>query len=424
MNDLLSEFGNRNRILVVGGGVSGLTAAVEAAEVGCNVILVEKSAALGGRALRANLYFPKLCPPSCGLEINLRRLRNNSRITVFTLAELENLAGSPGNYEATIRISPRYVTSACTQCGECTAVCPTEVADEFNFGLMRTKAVHAPHHMAFPPQYVIERQACKAGCEACVEACRYKAIDLHQQTEKKTFRVAAVVAATGWTEYDAEKITNLGFGKLPNVVTNVILERMAAPDGPSRGRILRPSDGKEPRRVAFVQCAGSRDENHLPYCSSVCCSVSLKQTTYFRKLYPDSEITIFYIDLRTPGLLQDFYTQVAADTRLRLVKGKVGKIEEDSETRDLLVTAEEILNGKKVTERFDLAVLATGMVPQTAGLPQGFSVDEFGFVQNGTPGLYAAGCAKRPEEVSASVRDATGAALKALQCAVRSAHHA
>jgi quinone-modifying oxidoreductase, subunit QmoA len=401
-----------------------MTAAVEAAEAGCQVILIEKSAALGGRALRANLYFPKLCPPSCGLEINLRRLRNNSRITVLTLTELESLTGAPGNYEATIRTRPRYVTSACTQCGDCAKVCPAEVADEFNFGLVPTKAVHIPHHMAFPPYYVVERAACKPGCDACAASCSYGAIDLHEQPEKTTFRVSAVVAATGWAEYDAAKITDLGFGRLPNVVTNVLLERMAAPDGPNHGKILRPSDGKAPRRVAFVQCAGSRDENHLPYCSSVCCSVSLKQTTYLRKLYPESEITIYYIDLRTPGLLQDFAAQVVADPRLHLVKGKVGKIETDSESGGLLVTAEEILSGQKVTERFDLVVLATGMVPQTSGLPQGFSVDEFGFIQNNTPGLYGAGCVKRPEEVSACVRDATGVALKALQCAARGAHHA
>ncbi len=406
-------------ILVLGGGVAGMTAAIEAAEAGCNVVLVEKSAALGGRAMRANLYFPKLCPPSCGLEINLRRVKNTSRITVLTLAELQELNGAPGNYEATIKLSPRYVTSGCTECGDCSKVCPVEVADEFNFGLRRTKAIHAPHAMAYPPQYVLERASCKAGCEACVKACGYGAIDLKQQPETQTYKVAAVVAATGWVEYDAAKLTHLGYRRFPNVVTNVLLERMAAVDGPTQGKILRPSDRKEPRRVAFVQCAGSRDENHLPYCSSVCCSVSLKQTTYLRKLYPDAEITIFYIDLRTPGLLQDFAARVAAETGVRLVKGKVGKIEEDAATHDLLATAEETQSGKKLTQRFDLVVLATGMVPQTAGLPRGFAVDEFGFATNGTPGLYAAGCVKRPEEVAASVRDATGAALKAYQCAVK-----
>ena len=400
-----------------------MTAAIEAAEAGCSVVLIEKAAFLGGRAIGFNLYFPKLCPPACGFEINFRRIRNNPRITVLAQAELEELTGSTGDYEATVKISPRFVTEACTLCGACAEACPAQRADEFNFGLSKTKAAYLPHKMAFPAEYVIDRNACPKDCTACADACRYGAIDLDQQVERKQFHVAAVVLATGWAPYDASKMTNLGFGRFPNVVTNVLLERMAATNGPTRGKILRPSDGKEPASVAFVQCAGSRDENHLPYCSSVCCSASLKHSTYIHDLYPQAQVTIFYIDTRTPGLLQDFYAKVVTNCHLKMIKGKVGRVEEDPQTHDLLVTAEEVLTGKKMTETFDLVVLATGMVPQTTGLPLSLARDEFGFVTNGTPGIYATGCAKRPEEVSATVRDATGAALKALQCAVRSAHH-
>jgi quinone-modifying oxidoreductase subunit QmoA len=237
--------------------------------------------------------------------------------------------------------------------------------------------------------------------------------------------VAAVVAATGWAPYDASKIDNLGFGKHANVLTNVILERLAASDGPTGGKILRPSDGKAPQTVAFVQCAGSRDENHLPYCSAVCCAASLKQATYIRALYPDAKIVIFYIDIRTPGRLEDFYVKVAADQKIELIKGKAAKVEEDPGTGDLLVTAEDALSGKKTTLRVGLVVLATGIVPQTSGLPPGFPRNEFGFVSQPPEGqgLYSAGCARRPGEVSSTVQQATGAALKALQCAVRSAPH-
>lgn len=415
---------NGKPILVIGGGMAGMTAAIEAAEAGARVVLVEKEPALGGRVARTNLYFPKLCPPGCGLEINFRRIKNNPRIEVLTLASVESLSGAPGDYEVKVKLAPRYVTSACTACGECAKVCPAERSDEFNLGLARTKAAYLPHAMAYPAYYVIDRAACPDGCTACKEACRYNAIELDQREELRTYRASAVIAATGWSPYDATRIENLGYGRLKNVVTNVILERLAAASGPTGGRILRPSDGKPPESVVFIQCAGSRDENHLPYCSAVCCAASLKQATYVRSLYPEARITIFYIDIRTPGRLEDFYRQAAAGG-IELIKGKAAKIEEDAATGDLVVTAEDVMNGTRAAVRASMVVLATGIVPNTEGLPEAFARDEFRFAVNppGLKGLYAAGCVRRPEEVSATVQDATAAALKALQCAVRSARH-
>jgi quinone-modifying oxidoreductase, subunit QmoA len=421
MSDVQAK--NGKSILVVGGGVAGMTTAIEAAEAGCDVVLIEKSPYLGGRAIAFSQYFPKLCPPTCGFEINFRRIKNNPRITILTQAELTDLKGAEGNYEATIKVSPRFVTGKCTLCGKCAEVCPGERLDEFNFHQSQTKAAYLPHNMAFPAAYAIDRAACGLHCSACVEACAYGAIDLHQRPEFKTTRVAAVIVTTGWAPYDATKLTRLGFGQYPNVVNNVMLERMAAVNGPTEGKILRPSDNHEPGTVAFVQCAGSRDENHLPYCSAVCCSASLKHTTYVRNQYPNAKVTVFYIDLRTPGLLEDFRAKAAANENLKLVKGKVGKIEEDPATHDLLVTVEDVLADRKTTERFNLVVLATGMVPQTDGLPKNLARDEYGFITNGTPGIYGAGCASRPEDVAWSIRDATGAALKGLQSAIRSAHH-
>ncbi len=407
--------GKVKTILVVGGGISGLTTALEAAEAGCEVMLIEKSAYLGGRVAGFSQYFPKLCPPSCGLEINFKRLKNNPRVTVLTLAELESLSGSPGAYEAVIKISPRYVTEACTLCGDCSRECPTEIADEFNLAMSTTKAVRLPHRAAFPARYVLDRSACSLDCRACVDACKYQAIDLGQLPTKRTVHVGSVVFATGWAPYDATRIDNLGFGKYANVVTNVIFERLAAADGPTQGKLLRPSDGKEPRAVAFVQCAGSRDRNHLPYCSSVCCTASLKQATYIRSRYPETKITMFYIDLRTSGHLEEFAAKVIAANGIELIKGKVGKLQEHPATRDLLLTVEDVLGGRKIMREYDLVILATGIVPQTGGLPAGVTIDEFGFAVGGKPGIYAAGCVKRPAEVSASIRDATGAALKAFQ---------
>lgn len=412
-------------VLVIGGGIAGLTAAVELADAGASVILVEKSASLGGRVARMHQYFPKLCPPACGLEMHYRRLRNHPSITVLTLAEVVDVSGGPGAYEATVRVQPRFVNEACTLCNACAQACKAERADEFNYGLCRTKAAYLPHGMAYPALYAIDRDVCLDGCRACADACTYGAIELDAQPETRTYSVSAIVAATGWKPYDATRLQPLGFGKFRNVVTNVLLERMAASDGPSAGRILRPSDGREPRTVAFVQCAGSRDENHLPYCSSVCCAASIKQAAYIRALYPETAITIFYIDIRTPGRLEEFFNRVSRDVNLHLVRGKVALVEENAATGDLLVTAEDTLAGRKSTLHFELVVLATGLVPQTEGLPPALERDESAFLcgPNGKTGLYAAGCVRRPAEVSATVQDATAAALKALQSANRSVCH-
>jgi quinone-modifying oxidoreductase subunit QmoA len=416
---------NAKPILVLGGGIAGITSALEAAEAGCRVILVEKSPYLGGRVTRMYRYFPKLCPPTCGLEINFKRIKNNPRITVLTLAELESLKGSPGDYEATIKISPRFIKETCTLCKACVDACPAERSDEFNYGLSKTKAVYISQSMAFPARYTIDREACGDGCQACADACIYDAVNLAETEQRKTFRVSSVIAATGWAPYDVSKVDYLGFGVCRNVVTNVIFERMAAVEGPTGGKIVRPSDGREPRSIAFVQCAGSRDDNYLPYCSAVCCTASVKQATYLRALYPDANIAIFYIDIRVPGRLEAFLSSVTSDEKIELVKGKVAKVEEDPATGDLFVTAEDILSGNRTHRTFDLVVLATGIVPQTENLPSGFELDEYSFINTDADkrGLFGAGCVRRPGEVSTALQDATGAALKAFQCAVRSARH-
>lgn len=404
-------------ILIIGGGISGITTAVEAAECGYNVILVEKNPYLGGRVAQMNRYFPKLCPPYCGLEINLRRIKTNNRIKYFTLTTVEKINGNEGSsckgdYEVTLRIQPRFVSRKCTACGECAKVCSAERKDEFNLGLSSTKAIYLPHQLAFPYSYVIDENACLK-CGSCVDACKYGAIDLEMQAETKVIHVGSIVVATGWQPYDATKIDNLGFGKYKDVITNMMMERLAAPNGPTKGKILRPSDQKEPSRVAFVQCAGSRDENHLPYCSAVCCLASLKQITYVRETIPDSQAFMFYIDVRTPGKYEDFYTRVQADEKVKLIKGKVAAVEENN--GELIVEAEDILAGKKTKVHVDMVVLACGMQP-TNGLSVNVNRDKNGFIsaEQGN-GIYAAGVAKRPADVSSSVQDATGTALKAMQ---------
>ncbi len=412
-------------VLVVGGGISGLTTALETAEVGYEVFLVEKNPYLGGRVAQLNQYFPKLCPPTCGLEINFRRIKDNPKIKVFTLAEVQKVEGVPGNYDVKIKLSPRYVNENCVACDECVKVCPVERKNDFNFGLDNSKAIFRPFEMSFPMRYVLDGAACKGPeCAKCVDACKYSAIDLKMESKTINLKVGAIVWATGWTPYDANKIDNLGFGKHPNVITNMILERYASPNGPTKGKIIRPSDGKAPESVAFVQCAGSRDENHLPYCSYICCMASLKHATYIREQYPDAKIYIFYIDLRTPGLrYEKFYNKIKADDKVFFIKGKVAEVTEDPATKNITVVAENAVTGEKVRQTVEMAVLATGMQP-TAAIskppaelnynPDGFIINDFN-----KGGMFAAGCANKPADVVSSNQNATGMALKAIQTLVR-----
>ena len=415
------NIGSPKSILVIGGGISGITAATEAAEVGYDVFLIESDPFLGGRVIRSNQYFPKLCPPTCGLEINLKRIRANPRIRIFTMAEVENISGKEGDFKVTVKIAPRMVNDNCTACNQCAEVCPVERPNDLNFGMDRTKAIYLPHHMAFPMKYVIDSAVCPGSeCAKCVAACQYDAIDLAMPEQKLNIKAGSVIVATGWKPYDAAKIETLGFGKYANVITNVMMERLAVSDGPTNGQIVRPSDGKEISSIAFVQCAGSRDKNHLPYCSAVCCLASLKQTTYVKERYPEAKVFIFYMDIRAFGTLEDFYLRVQGYDGVSLVRGKVASIREDPETKDLIVEVEDTLAGQKVSEKVGMVVLATGVVPSIVGngIPAEIAFDDYGFISSGQPGIYAAGCARMPADVSTSVQNATSAALKAIQSVV------
>ncbi|ACI21394.1 MULTISPECIES: CoB--CoM heterodisulfide reductase iron-sulfur subunit A family protein [Thermodesulfovibrio] len=409
-----------NRILVIGGGFSGLTAGIEAAETGAEVIIVEKNPYLGGRVAQLNKYFPKICPPLCGLEINFRRIKVNPSVTFYTMAEVESISGNPGDYTVKIKLNPRYVNENCTACNACAEVCPVEKDSDFNFGLNKTKAIYLPFEQSFPLRYVVDRTACPKDCPApCVEACKYNAIDLNMQPETIEVKVDSIVVATGWKPYDATKIDNLNFGKVKNVITNMMLERLASKNGPTGGQILRPSDGKPVEKIAFVQCAGSRDENHLPFCSYICCLASLKHTLYIKEQNPDAEVNIFYIDIRTPGRYEKFFNQVKEQSGVNLIKGKVAAVEQDKDSDDVIVTAEDMLNGEKIRKKVDMVVLATGMQPEgieikVPGLK--YAID--GFVVD-AEGIYSAGCAKAPMDVAGCGKDATSAALKAIQTGVR-----
>ncbi len=416
----MSGNGKRGNILVIGGGISGITAAIEAAEAGANVTIVEKEAFLGGRVARTNLYFPKMCPPACGIEINIRRVKTNPLIRTLTHSTVESITGGPGAYKATIQKAPRFVNSKCTTCGDCVDVCPADRPDAFNLGLSKTKAIYLPYEMAYPSRFVVDGDACLGAseCGKCVDACLYGAIELDMAPKTEEIDFDAVIWATGWAPPDASKFEGLGFGTLGNVINNVTMERLSAPNGPTGGQIQRPTDGEAPKSIAFVQCAGSRDENYFKHCSGVCCLASLKQARYIRDQNPEAQIYVFYIDIRAPGRLEDFFVAVKENENLSLIKGKVANITENSGTGNLTVEAEDVLSGRKVAQEVEMVVLATGMIPNGIGDTQvegGVELDEHGFLAINQPqGYLAAGCAKRPTDVATCNRDATGVALKAL----------
>lgn len=412
-------------ILVVGGGISGLTTALEAAEVGYEVFLVEKNPYLGGRVAQLNQYFPKLCPPTCGLEINFKRIKDNPRIKVLTLAEVQKVEGGPGNYTVAVTLNPRYVNENCTCCGACAEACQTEIASDYDFGMKKIKAAYLPFAMAFPARFVVAPEI--VGTEdgkRVKQACPYDAVDLEMQPKTLSLNVGAIVWATGWVPYDATKMDNLGFGRHPNIITNMMMERLAAPNGPTQGKIARPSDGKAPESVAFVQCAGSRDENYLPYCSYICCMASLKQATYLRSQSPETKIYIFYIDLRAPGLRYErFYENIKKDPNVFFIKGKVAEVSEDSASGNITVVAENAVTGEKIHQTVEMVVLATGMQPSAAvkKLPAAVKTSPDGFILNdyAVGGMFGAGCAHKPADVVSSNQNATGMALKAIQTLVR-----
>ena len=410
-------------ILVVGAGISGITAAVEAAETGKEVVLVEKRAYMGGRISQLYKYFPKLCFPTCGLEINQRRLSAQGGITVLTMAEVTGVTGSQGDYSATVKILPRYVNENCTACGACGEAVEVEFDNEHNYGMNKRKGAYLPYNMAKPERYVIDpRIIATDDAMKAQQACKFAAVDLDMQEETIEFKAGAIIWATGWQPYDANKIQPYGYDRYQNVITSVEFERMMDKFGPTGGKILRPSDNKEAKNIAFIQCAGSRDHNHLKHCSSICCMASLKQSTYITEQYgvedEDARGTIYYIDIRSIDRFEDFYQKVQGDPKISFIKSKVANINQDKDDNPVL-NGVDTEGCHRYENTHDLVVLAIGMEPGVnKGLfPVEVSVNEHGFIEanESNGGIFAAGCASDALDVNRSVQSATAAALRAIQ---------
>jgi quinone-modifying oxidoreductase subunit QmoA len=380
------------------------------------VFIVEKTPFLGGRVAQLNKYFPKLCPPSCGLEIQFQRIKKNPRIKFFTQAAVTAVSGTAGDFTVSVHVEPRHTAPHSADLSLLASSLEGETSSEFELGMGKRKALYLSAPFAFPARYVLDKS--KLSKEDQIRLAKSAFINMNEEARDVTLNVGSIVLATGWKPYDVTNLTNLGAGAFPNCISNMQLERLSSAHGATNGVIKRPSDGKAPKKVAFVQCAGSRDENHLNFCSYICCMASLKQAAYVREQYPNAEVTIYDIDLRTPGRYENFRNKITADPKVHLVKGKVAGVETCAETGDVILEVEDAVKGEKRKVRHDLVVLATGMQPTLAQdeNPYGVTVDADGFVVEGSvKGVFAAGCAKQPLDVMRSAQSGTSAALKAIQ---------
>src|SRR5512135_2485778 len=338
----------------------------------------------------------------------------------MTQTEVVSVSGQRGDYTVTLKIAPRYVNQNCTACGECAKVVTTEISNPYEYGLAKTKAAYLPHAMAYPQRYVLDASIVgTADGEKAKAACKYNAIELDMKAETVELKVGSVIWATGWKPYDAAKIQPYGYDRFDNVITSLEFERLADPHGPTGGKLKRPSDGKEAKNIAFIQCAGSRDENHLRHCSRICCMASLKQTNYVREAFGEGgKSTIYYIDIRAIDRFEDFYQKVLKDPTVAFIKSKVAKIVEDEKSGNPILHGVDTEGARRYANEHDLVVLAIGMEPAVKGaqVPAEVIEDSSGFIEGSADGgIFGAGCASSALDVNRAVQSATAAALRAIQ---------
>lgn len=421
VEDIISEA--VQSVLVLGGGVAGMKAAMEAARAGFNAIIVEKRPTLGGMAARVGWISRDLRGIDIVKEM-IASVSQNPRITVFTNAKLVELSGYPGNFSAKIQIKPRYVNEKCTLCGECLKACPIEVNNEYEFGLSKRKAIYHPFDGAYPNYYVIDLDACNK-CGKCVEVCKPRAIDLNQKEAVVEVKVGSIILATGYDEYVPPR-GEFGYGLSNRVVTLFQLERLLDPDGPTKGQLL--VDGVRPKSIAFILCVGSRGttSNAYLYCSRMCCTASIWNALRIKDKYPEAEIYILYRDIMTYGTSEEIYEE-ASKKLIRFLKYEKPPTVEVAGGRVKVTVYESTLQDYLELEP-DLVVLANGMrsrsdVSEVTSITRA-SVDQYGFFREvhlklapaeaPSKGLYLAGACSGPKNIIESIKMGGAAAAKAI----------
>jgi len=421
--ETVSEKGSRE-ILIIGGGIAGITAALELGYLGFKVDVVERRPSIGGNMAKLTKVFPTLDCAQCILTPRMAEVGRNPNVNLLTYAEVQEVSGRPGNFNVKVFMKPRGVdVDKCRSCGVCMKVCPVNVADEFNEGLSQRKAAYIEFPQAVPSAYVIDFNACTK-CGKCEQLCPSKAINLEDEGRKVDLTVGAILMATGYELYDARKLENYGYGVYKDVITMLDLERLTSASGPTSGYVKR-ADGSDVRKMAIVLCAGSRDKNHIPYCSRICCMYALKQAFVLKKML-GIDVHIYYTDIRATGKGYEELYWRDQEAGVVFVRGKVAEVWK-SKNGKLVVLAEDTLTSDVSEQEFDLVALATPMVAP-AGLKElaekmRLSLGEDGFIQEKHPkldpvdslitGVFACGCALSPKDVRDTVSDALGAAAKA-----------
>lgn len=414
--------------LVVGAGIAGIQAALDLADQGFEVYLVEKNPSIGGRMAQLDKTFPTMDCSACILTPKMVDVGRHPNIRLLAYSELKEVSGKEGNFKVKILKKPRYVDETkCTGCGICAQHCPVETPNEFDEGLGVRKAVYVPFPQAVPLIYTIDKDHCLE-CGLCEKVCGAGAIDLQQQPEEIDVEVGAIIVATGYNLFDAREKEEYGYGVYDNVITGLMLERLLSASGPTAGHVIRPSDGRIPKKVAFVQCVGSRDEKigNL-YCSRVCCMYATKEAQLIKEHVPEAEVTIFYIDIRAFGKgFEEFYRRAEKESNIRYVKGRVAEILENPVNKNLFIRAENVKSGEPIEEEFDMVVLSTGIVAAATNemektLP--IPIGEDGFFVTANPkidpvttslnAVFTAGVAESPKDIPDSVAQASAAAMKA-----------
>lgn len=424
------------RALVIGGGIAGIQTALDIADAGFEVDIVEKKPTIGGKMAQLDKTFPTLDCAACILTPKMVDAAANENITLFTYSEVEKISGFVGNFKVDIRKKARHInTDLCTGCGACTSKCPSKRnKNEFNMGLDNRTAIYIPFAQAIPNVPVIDTAACihfKTGkCGICKRTCGVNAIDFEQQDEIVTREYGAIVVATGFNPISVEKFDEFQYAQSPDVITSLELERLMNAAGPSKGHLVKPSNHEEPKDIVFIQCVGSRGQScrEKSYCSKICCMYTAKHAMLIRDKYPNVNVHVFYIDVRTPGKnFDEFYRRAVEEYGVDYIKGMVGKVSTQANGR-LMVQAVDLLANEQLHMETDMVVLATAIEPDESakGIATMLtaSIDTNNFfteahpklrpVESPTAGIYLSGVCQGPKDIPETVAQAGAAASKVI----------